>query len=41
MVNAIMAVICLEHRQTWMRIIEVTLRVEEGKTRPGLGRNAG
>lgn len=23
-----MAVTCLEHRQTWMRIIEVTLRME-------------
>lgn len=28
MVNAIVAVTCLEHRQTWMRIVEVTLRME-------------
>lgn len=23
-----MAVTCLEHRQTWMRIVEITLRME-------------
>lgn len=28
MVNTIVAVTHLEHRQTWMRIVEVTLRME-------------